>query len=86
MRLAGRLVLLILLLQGTATVTLWSLNPTGTSSQAIFGVLLGVDLLGFALISYLYRSEKGGEELRRGWILAGCSLLVVLLLAVLVLA
>lgn len=86
MNLAERMVLLILLLQGTATVTLWSLNPTGTPSQAIFGVLLGVDLLGFALISYLYRSERAEAKLRRGWILAACSLLAVLLLAALVLA
>lgn len=86
MRLAHRLVLLVLLLQATATVTLWSLTPTDPGSQAIFGVLLGVDLLGFALIAYLYRSEKGGGAFSRPWTLVGCVMLAVLLLVVIYLA
>ncbi len=86
MKLTHRLVLLVLLLQGAATVTLWTLNPTDTAAQAIFGTLLGIDLLGFAMVSYLYRSDKNGRAFSRPWVLAGCSMLVVLLLAVLLLA
>lgn len=86
MRLAHRLVLLVLLVQATATATLWTLNPTGTAAQAVFGILLGIDLLGFALVSYLYRADKGGKEFSRPWILAGCSMLALLLVAVLFVA
>ncbi len=86
MKLAYRLVLLIVLLQATATVTLWTLNPTDPASQGIFGTLLGIDLLGFATVSYLYRADKGGRTFSAPWVLVGCSMFVVLLLAVLFLA
>lgn len=86
MKLANRLVLLIVLLQATATVTLWTLNPTDPEGQAVFATLLGIDLLGFATVSYLYRSEKKGAGVRAPWVLVGCGMFVVLLLAVLFLA
>lgn len=83
MRLAYRLVLLLLLLQGAATVTLWTLDPTSRTSQAVFAILLGVDLLAFAMVSYLYRMEKHGAAFSRPWVLTGCIVFVVLLLAAL---
>ena len=83
MKLSYRLVLLLLLLQVIATVTLWSLDPTNPTSQAGFAVLLGVDLLAFAMVSYLYRTEKRAAAFSRPWILAGCVVFVILLLAVL---
>ncbi len=86
MKLAYRLVLLVLLLQGTATLTLWTLNPTDPASQGIFATLLGVDLLGFALVSYLSRQARSGNEFSRPWVLVGCGMFVILLLAVLLLA
>jgi len=84
MRLAYRLVIFLVLLQATATVTLWTLNPTDSASQAVFATLLGVDLLAFAMVSYLYRSEKSGTGFSRPWVLVGCAAFVVLFLAVLV--
>ncbi len=86
MKLPSRLVVLLLLLQGVATVTLWTLNPTDPDSQGIFATLLGIDLLAFAMISFLYRKNKTGEAFHRRWLLVGCSAFVVLLLAVLLLA
>lgn len=86
MRLAYRLVLVLLLLQLTATATLWTLSPTEPAGQAVFATLLGVDLLAFAMVSYLYRTEKAGRRFARGWVLAGCGMFTVLLLAALVLA
>ncbi len=83
MKLAYRLVLLVLLLQATATVTLWTLNPTDPAAQAVFAILLGIDLLGFAMISYLYRTSKEGAEFSRPWVLVGCGAFVILLIAVL---
>ena len=86
MRLTPRLVLLLLVLQAVATVTLWTLNPTDPASQGIFATLLGVDLLAFAMVSFLYRRDKTGAEINRPWLLVGCGVFVALLLAVLLLA
>lgn len=86
MKLAFRLIILVLLLQATATVTLWTLNPTEPASQAVFATLLGIDLLGFAMISYLYRTEKAGTGFSRPWTLVGSAMFVILLIAVLFLA
>ncbi len=86
MTLPSRLVLLLLLLQAVATVTLWALNPTDPASQGIFATLLGIDLLAFAMVSFLYRKDKTSENLDRRWLLVGCGAFVVLLLAALVLA
>ncbi len=83
MKLAYRIVLLLILLEGVATVTLWTLNPTDTASQAVFATLLGIDLLAFAMVSYLYRTEKSGARFSRPWVLAGCGMFVLLLVAVL---
>ena len=83
MKLAYRLILLLLLLQVSATLTLYTLDPTGSSSQAVFATLLGADLLAFALVSYLYRSEKTGTPFSRVWFLTGCAAFVILFLAVL---
>lgn len=84
MRLANTIVLFLILLQGTATVTLWTLNPTDPASQAVFAILLGIDLLAFAMMSYLYRSERSGSGFNRTWVLVGCGMFVILLVAVLV--
>jgi len=83
MKLAYRIVLLVLLVQVTATATLWTLNPTDPASQAVFATLLGIDLLGFAMVSYLYRSDKGKTGFSRPWVLVGCGMFAVLLLAIL---
>ena len=86
MKLAYRLILLVLLLQATATVTLWTLNPTDPAGQAVFALLLGIDLLGFAMVSYLYRTEKAGAGFSRPWVLVGYGTFALLLIAVLWLA
>lgn len=86
MKLANRLVLLVLLLQATATVTLWTLNPTDPEAQAVFATLLGIDLLGFAMVSYLYRAETNRTAFSRPWVLGGCAAFALLLAAVLLLA
>lgn len=83
MKLAYRLVVFLLLLQLSATLTLYTLTPTESTSQAAFGLLLGVDLLAFAMVSYLYRNEKIGIAFSRPWVLTGCGALVILLAAVL---
>lgn len=83
MRLAYRLILFLLLIQVVATLTLYTQNPTDPSSQAVFATLLGVDLLAFALVSYLYRTERMETRFSRPWFLVGSIAFVVLFLAAL---
>ena len=86
MRLAGRLVLVLLVLQAVVTGFLYTLNPTARGGQATFATFLGIDLLAFAVVSYVYRTGRVGMPLKRGWILSACVLLLVLLVSSLVTA
>lgn len=79
MKLEGRLVLTLLVLQAVVTVFLYTLNPTGKSGQATFATFLGIDLLTFAMVSYIYRTGRSRRPIRRGWLLSACILLLVLL-------
>ena len=86
MKLEGRLVLALLVLQAVVTVFLYTLNPTGQSGQATFATFLGIDLLTFAMVSYIYRTGRSGLPIRRGWLLSACALLLILLVSSLVTA
>jgi RsiW-degrading membrane proteinase PrsW (M82 family) len=78
---AHRLVLLLLTLQVVATGFMWTLSATERGAQATFATFLGTDLLAFAVVSYIYRTEKSGERPNRALLVAGCSALAVLLLS-----
>jgi hypothetical protein len=77
----SRVVLLLLLLQAVSAVFLWTLNATGTVSEGRFAAFLAVNLLSFAMISYIYTRQKWGELVSRGWILVGSFGLIILLLS-----
>ncbi len=81
MKTAHRLVLLLLILQALATSFLWTLDPTGRGAQATFATMLGVDLVAFAAISYLYRGEKTGESPSRAWLTVGLVVTAILLVS-----
>jgi len=74
-------VVLLLLLQAVSTFFLWTLEAVGTVSEGKFAVFLAVDLLSFAMITYVYTHEKWNEVISRGWILAGSLGLIILLFA-----
>jgi surface polysaccharide O-acyltransferase-like enzyme len=76
-----RIVALLLLVALASVVTLWTANPTGSSSQSIFGIYLAVDLVSFAMISYIYRATKSGDGVNRAPIVAGCLLILILVSA-----
>ncbi len=81
MRVTDRLVLSLVGLQVIVTAFLWTLDPTGRGAQATFATFLGVDLLAFAVISYLYRTKKDAAGANRPWLVAGLFAIAVLLLS-----
>lgn len=81
-----RIVTLLLTLQAIATVFLGSLNSVVPAQEGRFAVFLAIDLLAFAMVTYVYTHNKWGENVARTWILAGSAGLVILLLSSLFLA
>jgi len=74
-----RILVLLLLFGILSVVLLWTLNPTSSQSQTIFAIFLSIDLVVFAMVSYIFRVSKWGEEVRRLPLLAGCFALLILL-------
>ena len=83
---AKRIVILLLALQVAATVFLWTLNALNQASNGTYALFIAVDLISFAMISYVYRAEKWSEPLGKTWLIVGSGLVVLLLLASLVLS
>ena len=79
MKQSSRIVLLLLCLQAVATIFLWSLDALNQVSEGTFALFLAIDLLGFAMISYVYRSEKNSNHPSRNWLLVGCGMILILL-------
>jgi hypothetical protein len=76
-----RIVVLLLLLQLLSVYFLWTLNPATEEGEAIFALYLSVDLVSFAMISHIIRSDKWKSSISRVTLLAGCFFLALLLLS-----
>jgi hypothetical protein len=76
-----QIVSLLFLLQAIATVFLWTLDALSTVSEGKFAVFLAVDLLSFAMISHIYRTQRWKRLPNRTWLLAGSIGLVILILS-----
>ncbi len=75
-------VILLLLMQAFSVVFLWSLDTFTQASEDLFAIFLSIDLLAFAMLSYIYRKQRT-EEGVRGWvILGGCAAILVLMLGI----
>lgn len=76
-----RIVALLVVVAGASVATIWTLNTTNPTSQLVFAIYLAIDLVSFAMISYVYRETKSGDEISRLPLLAGCILLIILVAA-----
>lgn len=74
-----QIIVLLLLLQLVSAMYLWILSVLGASSGGGFALFLASDLLGFAMIAYVYSHDKWGEAISARWILVGCLGLIILL-------
>jgi len=68
------------------TVFLWTLDAPNEISEGIFTLFLAVDLVSFAMVSYLYRHEKESTGISRACLATGGVLVVIFLFVSLILA
>lgn len=72
-------VVMLIALQALATVLLWYLSPITQAATDTFALYLSVDLVAFAMLSYLYRSHRDGRQANQSWLALGYTSMVVLL-------
>ncbi len=69
-------VLLLLILQADVTGFLIVLSFGSSISQNAFALLLTVDLLAFAMMTYIYKTERLDMLPNKAWIIVGSALMV----------
>ncbi|MDE1858480.1 MAG: hypothetical protein KGI26_05400 [Thaumarchaeota archaeon] len=74
-------VIFLVALQVATLVVLWLLNPVTQVATDTFALYLSLDLLAFAMISYIYRSRREAREANGGWLAVGYLVLMVLLVS-----
>lgn len=76
-----QIVSLLFLVQLVATFYLWTLNALNSISEGKFAAFLAVDLLSFAIISYIFRAQRWNRTPGRRWVLVGSFGLAILILS-----
>ena len=76
-----RIVGLLVVVGFVSAAVLWTIDTSLSTGESLFAVYLSIDLIAFAMISYIYRVIKVGDNMRSIPLLAGCILLVVLAFA-----
>lgn len=79
-------VLFLVALQLTSVVVLWLLDPLTQSATDTFALYLSLDLVAFAIMSYIYRSRRASKAPSPAWMAVGYLALVVLLVSNITLA
>lgn len=76
---AYRIFALLLLLGLLSVIFLWMVNPIASQGETIFAIYLSIDLVVFAMASYIFRKSKWKEEVGRWPLIGGCVMLLLLL-------
>jgi hypothetical protein len=76
-----RIVALLLLFEILSVYFLWVANPVGPGAERAFALYLASDLISFAMISYVYRLLRTENRFGRVPMIAGCFVVIVLMLA-----
>ena len=76
MKLYSRVILLLLILQADVTGFLIALSFASNVNQNTFALLLAVDLVAFAMMTYIYRTERLQTLPSRLWILVGSVIII----------
>lgn len=74
-------VIFLIALQVVTLAVLWLLNPLTQAATDTFALYLSLDLLAFAMISYIYRSRRESREPSVAWLATGYLALMVLLVS-----
>lgn len=77
-------VVFLVALQAASFIVLWLINPLTQAATDTFALYLSIDLVGFAILSYIYRSTRYSRMPSQAWIAVGYLAIMVLLVANLV--
>jgi hypothetical protein len=75
MKIYSRIVILLLILQADVTGFLIALSFASNVNQNTFALLLTTDLIAFAMMTYIYRTEKLQALPSRIWIVVGSAVI-----------
>jgi hypothetical protein len=84
MKLYSRIIVLLLILQADVTGFLVALSFATSVDQNTFALLLTIDLIAFAMMTYIYRTERIQALPNRIWLIVGSALIVVVFFSSLV--
>jgi hypothetical protein len=84
MKLYSRIIILLLFLQADVTGFLIALSFATNVNQNTFALLLTIDLIAFAMTTYIYRSERIQVLPRRAWLITGSVIIAVVFFSSLV--
>jgi len=84
MKLYSLIVILLLILQADVTGFLIFLSFESTVSENTFALLLTVDLIAFAMMTYVYRREKLHALPSRVWLILGSAVIASVFLSSLI--
>lgn len=79
-------VIFLIALQAVGLVVLWLLNPITQSATDSFALFLSLELVAFAMVSYVYRARREERLPNQAWMALGYLSIVVLLVSNIALA
>lgn len=80
-RVGLRIVGLLVIVGFASSFALWTIDTSLSSGESLFAVYLSIDLIAFAMMSYIYRTTKIGDPLGRIPLIAGSCVLFLLVVA-----
>jgi hypothetical protein len=84
MKLYSRVVIILLILQADVTGFLIALSFATNVNQNTFALLLTIDLIAFAMTTYIYRTERIQSLPSRIWLIVGSAVMAVVFFSSLV--
>lgn len=78
-RIGVRITGLLVILGFVSSFVLWTINTASSSGESLFALYMSVDLIAFAMIAYVYRVAKSGDDMSRVWMITGFCLMIVLI-------
>jgi hypothetical protein len=82
-RVATSIVVILIVLQVLATSAVWAFSTVGAESENLFALFTAVNLVAFAMVSYLYRSHKDSQPPNHGAMYLGFGVILLLLIVAL---
>jgi hypothetical protein len=84
MKLYSRIIILLLILQADVTGFLIALSFANNVNQNAFALLLSIDLIAFAMTTYIFRTERIQALPNRIWLILGSAVIAVVFFSSLV--